>query len=189
MLRIRWMPGKVTKYATCTEAGVKTYSCTVCGAVDHTEAIPATGAYLSRGRRGHRYQGGHLHEPGIMSYTCTVCGQGAYTEPIQALGHQFELVEATEPTCTGTRTRAVYAVHALRGGKRRDHGGARDRTQVDGVGGDARELRRAGERTRTCTICDEVESEELEAGAHSWDDGVISKAPDLHRERRPHQDL
>ena len=35
--------GKVTTPATETEKGVKTYSCTVCGKVLKTEAIPATG--------------------------------------------------------------------------------------------------------------------------------------------------
>ena len=35
----------------------------------------------------------------------------------------------------------------------------------------------AGERTRTCNRCQEVESEQLSAGQHSWDDGVITKAP------------
>lgn len=37
-----WDEGKVTKEATCTEDGVKTYTCTVCGETK-TEAIPATG--------------------------------------------------------------------------------------------------------------------------------------------------
>lgn len=37
-----WNDGVVTKKATCTEAGEKTYTCTVCGATK-SETIPATG--------------------------------------------------------------------------------------------------------------------------------------------------
>lgn len=169
--------GKTTKYATCTAAGEITYSCTVCGAVDHTEAIPATGHTYPEAGEGIVSKAATCTEPGIMSYTCTVCGQGAYTEPIQALGHQFELVEATEPTCTEP-----------------GHGQYMQCTRCEAVSGEIMEIPAtghkwteweetrescdvAGERTRTCTVCDEVESEELEAGVHSWDDGVITKAP------------
>ena len=169
--------GKTTKYATCTAAGEITYSCTVCGAVDHTEAIPATGHTYPEAGEGIVSKAATCTEPGIMSYTCTVCGQGAYTEPIQALGHNFERVEATEPTCTEP-----------------GHGQYMQCTRCEAVSGEIMEIPAtghkwteweetrescdvAGERTRTCTVCDEIESEELEAGAHSWDDGVITKAP------------
>ena len=169
--------GKVTKYATCVEAGVKTYSCTVCGAVDHTEAIPATGHTYPEAGEGIVSKAATCTEEGVMSYICTVCGQGAYTEPIQALGHKFERVDATEPTCTEP-----------------GHGQYMQCTRCEAVSGEIMEVPAtghkwteweetrescdvAGERTRTCTVCGEEESEELEAGAHSWDDGVISKAP------------
>lgn len=169
--------GKTTKYATCTAAGEITYSCTVCGAVDHTEAIPATGHTYPEAGEGIVTKAATCTEEGVMSYICTVCGQGAYTEPIQALGHQFELIEAAEPTCTEP-----------------GHGQYMQCTRCEAVSGEIMEVPAtghkwteweetrescdvAGERTRTCTVCDEVESEELEAGAHSWDDGVITKAP------------
>ena len=38
----KWDDGKVTKAATCTEAGEKTYTCTVCGKTK-VVAIPALG--------------------------------------------------------------------------------------------------------------------------------------------------
>lgn len=171
------LTSSVTQYPTCTVDGVRSYSCTVCGAVDHTEAIPATGHTYPEAGEGIVTKAATCTEPGIMSYTCTVCGQGAYTEPIQALGHKFELVEATAPTCTEP-----------------GHGQYMQCTRCEAVSGEIMEIPAtghkwteweetrescdvAGERTRTCTVCDEVESEELEAGAHSWDDGVISKAP------------
>ncbi len=57
-----WDEGKVTKEATCTEAGVKTYTCTKCGATK-TETIAA---------KGHTYG-----EDG----KCTVCGAQKPDEP------------------------------------------------------------------------------------------------------------
>lgn len=49
-----WNAGVVTKEPTCTEAGVKTYTCTTCGAT-YTEDIPA---------KGHNYNNG----------VCSNCG-------------------------------------------------------------------------------------------------------------------
>ena len=57
-----WDEGKVTKEATCTEAGEKTFTCTKCG-VTKTEPIPA---------KGHTYG-----EDG----KCTVCGEQKPDEP------------------------------------------------------------------------------------------------------------
>ena len=77
----------MTKSATCGSAGVKTYSCTSCGAVLRTEEIPATGQ--------HSYDGGKVTkeatctEAGQKTYTCTACGE-TRTEEIPALGHSFE---------------------------------------------------------------------------------------------------
>ena len=63
-----WDDGEVTTAATCTEAGVKTYTCTVCKATK-TEAIEALGhdwneptvVYAANGNKG------------TKTYTCTVC--------------------------------------------------------------------------------------------------------------------
>ena len=67
----KWDKGVVTKKATCTEAGEKTYTCTVCNAT-RTEKIEAT---------GHKYstewtidKEATYTEPGSKSHHCTVCG-------------------------------------------------------------------------------------------------------------------
>ncbi|MCI7095281.1 MAG: leucine-rich repeat domain-containing protein, partial [Clostridiales bacterium] len=51
-----WGEGNITTPATCVADGVKTYTCSVCGATN-TEVIPATGS--------HNYGSGNI---------CTVCG-------------------------------------------------------------------------------------------------------------------
>ena len=77
-----WDEGKVTTEPTCTEAGVKTYTCTVCKETK-TEAIAAL---------GHKWDDGKVTteptctEAGVKTYTCTVCKE-TKTEAVAALGH------------------------------------------------------------------------------------------------------
>lgn len=72
--------GVVTKEATCTEDGVKTFTCE-CGDT-YTEVIPAT---------GHSYDEGVVTTPatatqyGEKTYTCGTCGD-VYTEPVAYTG-------------------------------------------------------------------------------------------------------
>lgn len=77
--------GVVTKEATCAEEGVKTYTCTVCGATK-TEAIAKV---------DHTSDGGTVtlaakcDKKGERTYKCTVCGAIINTEEIPALGHDY----------------------------------------------------------------------------------------------------
>ena len=77
----KWDGGKVTKEATCTKEGVKTYTCTKCGETK-TEKIAAL---------GHSWDGGKVtKEPtcsssGVKTYTCTRCGE-TRTEDVPATG-------------------------------------------------------------------------------------------------------
>ena len=94
-----WNEGEITTAPTCEEAGVKTYTCTVCSATK-TEAIDATG-----------------HTPVEVAEqpaTCTEAGHTAGTkcsvcdailsgmEEIPATGHTEVIDAAKAPTCTET---------------------------------------------------------------------------------------
>ena len=94
-----WNEGEITTSPTCENAGVKTYTCTVCKATK-TEAIDATG-----------------HTPVEVAEqpaTCTEVGHTAGTkcsvceailsgmEEIPATGHTEVIDAAKAPTCTGT---------------------------------------------------------------------------------------
>lgn len=64
-----WDNGTVTKAATCTEAGVKTYTCTVCKETK-TEEIPATGHSFTE----HKVlKESTTTTHGTLQYTCTAC--------------------------------------------------------------------------------------------------------------------
>ena len=92
-----WNAGVVTTEPTCTAAGVRTFTCTVCGDTT-TEPIAAL---------GHSWNAGTVTtEPtciaaGVRTFTCTVCGDTT-TEPIAALGHDYseEWTIDTPATCT-----------------------------------------------------------------------------------------
>ncbi|MBE6807554.1 MAG: hypothetical protein E7527_06100 [Ruminococcaceae bacterium] len=89
-----------TKAPTCTETGVMTYTCSVCG-VSYTEAIPVI---------AHSYDA-VVTEPdcengGYTTHTCTVCGDSYKDSYTEATGHSYVGVETQAPTCgaTGVKT-------------------------------------------------------------------------------------
>lgn len=81
-----WDEGVVTTPATCEEAGVMTYTCTLCGET-YTEEIPAIGHAWGEGVVTTEATCG---AEGVMTYTCANCGD-TYTEVIPATGkHTWE---------------------------------------------------------------------------------------------------
>ena len=92
-----WDNGTVTKAATCTEKGVKTYTCTHDSSHTMTEDIAAT---------GHNWDEGKVTtEPGcetkgVKTYTCTNDSSHTTTEAISATGHSWDEGKVTtEPGC------------------------------------------------------------------------------------------
>lgn len=108
-----WNSGTVTTAATCTTAGVKTYTCSKCNATK-TESIPALnhnyGSWTYEDatnhkrvcandsshveRAAHSWNAGEVTtQPtctaaGVKTYTCSVCN-GTKTESVPALNHQW----------------------------------------------------------------------------------------------------
>ena len=92
----------VTQEATCTEAGVRTYTCS-CGD-SYTEAIPAL---------GHSYteavtKEASCTEKGVKTFTCSRCGD-SYTEEIPMKDHDYETT-VVEPTLSAEG----YTLHKCR---------------------------------------------------------------------------
>ena len=91
-----WDDGVVTTPATCTEAGVKTFTCTLCGDTK-TQVILAT---------GHNWNNGVVTtnatctEAGVTTFACPNCGN-TKTQNIPATGHSWDAgVVTKEATCT-----------------------------------------------------------------------------------------
>ncbi len=99
-----WDEGTLTKEATCTEEGEKTYTCTICGKTK-TETIEATGhtpsSTWSSGETTHWHtciicnavmdEASHNFENGV----CSVCG---YAEGGSGSGSGSTTTDKTEPT-------------------------------------------------------------------------------------------
>ncbi len=87
-----WDNGVVTKPATCTEKGVKTYTCSGCGEA-RTEAIAETG---------------HKYVATVIKPTCTTSGKTVYkcencnssydADYIEATGHDYKYVANNDGT-------------------------------------------------------------------------------------------
>ena len=107
-----WDAGVVTKEPTCTEAGVKTYTCTTCGATK-TEAIAATGVHTPVDvpeQAATCTKAGHT--AGVQ---CSVCGTIiSGMEEIPALGHDWGDYVITHAVSgrDGTKTRTCSRCNA-----------------------------------------------------------------------------
>lgn len=99
-----WNAGVITKAATCTEAGVRTFTCAVCGTT-RTETVSATGhgALEIRGRR----EASCAAEGYTGDTYCTVCGRKTATgSSIAMTGHSWNGGAVTkQPTTTETGVR------------------------------------------------------------------------------------
>ena len=90
-----WNSGKVTTQPTCTTAGQKTYTCTVCSATK-IETLDALGHNFAK----YDAKAATCTEIGWNTYfTCTNCNYTTYKE-IAALGHDKVSHKAKAATCT-----------------------------------------------------------------------------------------
>lgn len=87
-----WNKGVETVAATCTKAGVRTYTCKVCGDT-YTESIS----------EAHKYEltntvKATCTQDGYKEYTCKMC-KDTYREKQEKLDHDFKLEAHKDPTC------------------------------------------------------------------------------------------
>ena len=130
----------VTKAATCTASGVRTYTCSKCGN-SYTESIAALGhSYTSSVTKA-----ATCTASGVRTYSCSKCGN-SYTEAIAALGHSYSNGKCTtcgtvDPNCTHSYTSTVTK---------------------------AATCTTAGVRTYTCSKCGSSYTEGIAALGHSY---------------------
>ncbi|MCD7982158.1 MAG: hypothetical protein LUF32_07600 [Clostridiales bacterium] len=162
-----WDDGTVTTEATCTEVGVKTYTCSVCGET-YTESIPAA---------GHSYEETVIAptctEGGKTEHKCSVCGNIYYTELTSATGHTYveDTAKRVEPTCTEDGS-ATYTC-SICGDSYTETLSATGHSWDAGVVTKTATATEEGEITYTCTVCGETYTEVVEAIATVGDTVVL----------------
>ena len=97
-----WNGGSVTTAATCTAAGVRTYTCTRNSSHTKTESIPID-------QNAHNWNSGSVTtaatctSAGVRTYTCTRSSSHTRTESIAAAGHgTMSRTAAVASTCNST---------------------------------------------------------------------------------------
>ncbi|MBE7002642.1 MAG: hypothetical protein E7421_08175, partial [Ruminococcaceae bacterium] len=171
---------KITTEGTCTDAGVKTYTCSTCGH-SYTEAISAT---------GHSYSYQATKQPtssatGTLTGTCSVCG-GTTTVTLPKLdttNYTKRTLNASTCTAHGTDSyewnTTVYGKFTF--------------TISTAALGHTEIVEQAVAPTCTktgltegkhCSVCNEVlvAQEIVPATDHSYDEGTITKAPTCEAE-------
>ena len=169
-----WDGGKITKAATCTAAGTKTYTCTRCKKT-RTETIAATGhkavkdaAVAATCETTGKTEGSH----------CSVCGTVLKAQTTTAaLGHSWDNGKVTKAaTCTATGTKTYTCTRCKK-----------TRTETIAATGHkavkdaavAATCETAGKTEGShCSVCNTVLKAQTIVAAlgHSWDGGKITKA-------------
>lgn len=169
-----WDNGVITKEATETEEGVKTYTCKTCGGTK-TESIPVTSHHWDQGTITKKAT---CTENGEKTHHCTDEGcDKTYVETIPATGHQHtEVRDKKDATCEkdgysgdtyckdcgqliskGTVVKATG--HSWNSGKVTE----------------AATCKKEGTKTYTCKNCGETKTESIPKTEHQWNNGKVTK--------------
>ncbi len=169
-----WDNGVITKEATETEEGVKTYTCKICGETK-TESIPVTSHHWDQGTITKKAT---CTENGEKTYHCTDadCNK-TYVETIPATGHQHtEVRDKKDATCekdgySGDTYCKDCGQLISKGAVVKATGHSWD----DGKVTEATTCKKEGTKTYTCKNCGETKTESIPKTEHQWNDGEITK--------------
>ncbi|CUO96383.1 Uncharacterized protein involved in cytokinesis%2C contains TGc (transglutaminase/protease-like) domain [Anaerostipes hadrus] len=169
-----WDNGVITKEATETEEGIKTYTCKTCGETK-TESIPVTSHHWDQGTITKKET---CTENGEKTYHCTDtdCDK-TYVETIPATGHQHtEIKNKKEATCkedgySGDTYCKDCGQLISKGAVVKATGHSWD----DGKVTEAATCKKEGTKTYTCKNCGETKTESIPKTEHQWNDGKITK--------------
>ena len=169
-----WDGGKVTKAATCTTAGTKTYTCTRCKKT-RTETIAATGhkevkdaAVAATCETAGKTEGSH----------CSVCGTVLKAQTTTAaLGHSWDGGKVTKAaTCTTTGTKTYTCTRCKKTRTETIAATGHKAVKDEAV---AATCETAGKTEGShCSVCNTVIKAQTTVAAlgHSWDGGKVTKA-------------
>ena len=160
-----WNEGEITTAPTCENAGVKTYTCTVCNETK-TEAIAATGHTPVDVAEQPATCTKDGHTAGTK---CSVCGATiSGIEEIPATGHTEVIDEAVEATCTTPgKTEGKHCSICNTVLVAQEVIPAKGHSWDEGKITTAPTCENAGVKTYTCTVCNETKTEAIAATGHT----------------------
>ena len=169
-----WDGGRVTKVATCTTAGAKTYTCTRCKKI-RTETIAATGhkavkdaAVAATCETTGKTEGSH----------CSVCNTVIKAQTtVAALGHNWDggkITKAATCTTAGTKT---YTCTRCKKTRTETIAATGHKAVKDAAVAATCETTGKTEGSH-CSVCNTVIKAQTTTAAlgHSWDSGKVTKA-------------
>ena len=167
--------GTITTQPTCTEKGVRTRTCTICGEKRY-ESIAATGHKYSAWKET---KAATCTAAGTQTRTCSVC-KNVENKTIKAKGHTVVTDKAVAATCTtdgktagshcsvcGTVIKAQTVIKAT-GHKYGSWTVTKAATCTE-----------AGSQKRSCTVCGNTETQTIKATGHKASGWMIDKQPDI----------
>ena len=169
-----WDEGKITKEATCTRKGEKTYTCSACGATK-TEEIPLSehkevkdAAVESTCTKAGKTEGSH----------CSVCGKILKEQKETPLkDHTWDEGKITkEATCT-QKGEKTYTCSAC-GATKTEEIPLSEHKEVKDAAVESTCTKAGKTEGSHCSVCGKILKEQKETPLkdHTWDEGKITKA-------------
>ena len=167
--------GTITTQPTCTEKGVRTRTCTICGEKRY-ESIAATGHKYSAWKET---KAATCTAAGTQTRTCSVC-KNVENKTIKAKGHTEVADSAVAATCTTDGKTA--GSHCSVCGKV-----IKAQTVIKATGHKygswtvtkAATCTEDGSQKRSCTVCGNTETQTIKATGHKASGWMIDKQPDI----------
>ena len=183
----KWNNGKVTTEPTCTEEGVKTFQCMVCGKTK-TEAVAALGHNWNKDFTVDKEA--TCEETGLKSIHCKRCDERKEITTIPAKGHvkgEVKIENATESTCEkgGSYDEVVYCTVCNKELSRTTvkteaKGHVKGKVKIENATEATCEVGGTYDEVIYCTVCNKELSRttvKTEAKGHKWNKGKVTTEP------------
>lgn len=180
-----WNEGVVTRKPTCTEKGVRTFTCSVCHNI-RTEDIPATGQHQWKLLSTTAATCG---QDGTVTYKCAVCGD-TKTETLNATGqHSYGAGVVTKAATCAEPGIMTYTCVVCGAPKTESIPVDKSTHKWDaGVVTKEPTCTADGVRTFTCSVCGDTRTEAIKALGHEYGEWVIDRDATCVEEGSKHRD-
>ena len=183
----KWNEGKITTQPICTEEGVKTFQCMVCGKTK-TEAVAALGHNWNKDFTVDKEA--TCEETGLKSIHCKRCDERKEITTIPAKGHvkgEVKIENATESTCEkgGSYDEVVYCTVCNKELSRTTvkteaKGHVKGKVKIENATEATCEVGGTYDEVIYCTVCNKELSRttvKTEAKGHKWNKGKVTTEP------------